>query len=206
MPPTLQTITLGAKMDQRPIVRHNTYCHHEAGHAVMSWYHGIEIEYVRMTPSYPGHSGETKTVDHEVESLAQIEVDMQCAAAGKIAERLLRRFPEELSDNELIKCFTRYAKQVDENPRQDPDLPPSDGLRFAIRGRERDAKILEATADAATGPESWLPIFRETQRLIEDELEPAVKAVAYELTRNPNDLHNEDVAALATAALDHAEP
>jgi hypothetical protein len=172
----------------------------------MFWHHGIGIEYVRMKPPHPGHSGETKTFDHNVKSLAEIEIDMQCAAAGKIAERLLYIFPEELTDDELIKCFARCAKRVDEDPDHDPDLPPSDGLRFARRGRERDAEILKVTPAAATGPTTWLPVFRETQRLIEDELKPAVKAVADELTRNPDDLRNEDVARLAAAAIDRTEP
>lgn len=195
------SIENGNSMDEREIINNGTYCHHEAGHAVMSWYYDIEIEYVRMKPSYPGHSGETKTVDHEVESPTEIEIDMQIAAAGKIAERLLRKFPEDLANDRLVACFARYVGQANQRVNANPELPPSDGERFAIRGQERDVKRLEATSDADTGPESWLSIFREAQRLIEDELEPAVRAVAYELARNPNELHNKDVATLAGAAL-----
>lgn len=190
-------------MDERPIVHHNTYCHHEAGHAVAFWHHGIEIEFVTMKPPYPGYTGWTKTVARDPESLAQIDVEMRCVAAGKIAERLLSSFPEELTNDELIKCFIHYEKRIAEDPDQDLDRPVSDGLRFAKLGQNRDAEVLKVTPDATTGPETWLPVFREAQRLIEDELAPAVKAVAHELTRNPADLHNEDIAALAAAALSH---
>jgi triphosphoribosyl-dephospho-CoA synthetase len=158
-----------------------------------------------MEPSYLGHSGETKTVEHDVENLAQIEAEMQCVAAGNIAERILFSFPEELTDDKLIKCFRRYTRRVDEDPDQDSNFPPSDGLRFARLGRARDAEILKATSNAVTGPATWLPVFRQTERLIEGELRQAVKAVAYELARNPDDLHNEDVATLAGVALGRTE-
>lgn len=190
-------------MDERPIINHNTYCHHEAGHAVAFWHHGIEIEYVRMKPSYPGHSGETKTVSHEVVTLAQIEAEMKCTAAGYIAASALSTLREEVSDDELIECFTRNAKRFAKVPK-DPKLTLPDDLRFVKLVQDRD-EILKATPGAATGPESWLPVVREAERLIEVELWPAVHAVAYELVRSAFDLHNEDVATLATRALGHSE-
>ncbi|MGO8959179.1 MAG: hypothetical protein ACLQFR_17710 [Streptosporangiaceae bacterium] len=147
----------------------------------------------------PGHCGETKTVDHEIASLAQIEAEMKCAAAGEIAARARSKFREELPDDGLIACLTRDAARFTE----DPSLPKNDGLRFAELGLARDSGLRKAAPDAATGPATWLPIFREAERLIEVEIWPAVQAVAYELIRNPDDLHNEDVAALATAAKRH---
>lgn len=154
------------------------------------------------------------TVTHDTDSLTGIETEMQCAAAGRLAERLRYEFPEELSDDELKKCFERYAKEAAEDPNkeaadgsnQDGDQLVSDGLRFARLGRKRDAKVLLAQPEADTGPEAWLPIFRDAQRLVEDELRPAIKAVAHELTRNPDDLHNEDVARRAAEALGRTEP
>ncbi|MGH3400907.1 MAG: hypothetical protein ACRDRJ_00025 [Streptosporangiaceae bacterium] len=74
------------RMDKRQIQRHNNYCHHEAGHAVAFWYFGIDLEYVRIDPASPSYSRETKPVDHDAESLDQIAVEMQCSAAGKIAQ------------------------------------------------------------------------------------------------------------------------
>lgn len=187
-------------MDLRPPRHHPKYCHHEAGHAVAFWAHGIGIEYVTVNSSNPGHSGETKTVDHEVASLAPIETEMKCAAAGEIAARALSKFRNELPDDGLIECFARDAARFTE----DPSLPTNDGLRFAELGLARDIEIRKAAPDADTGPATWLPVFRKAERLIEVELWPAVQAVAYELIRNPDDLHNKDVAALAAAALSHA--
>ena len=184
-------------MAKRLRIHSMTHCYHEAGHAVAFWHHGIEIEYVTMNSSNPGHSGETKTVDHETASLAQIEAEMQCAAAGEIAAKSLSLLSKERTDDGLIQLFTRYARGLPE----DPNLWVTDGLIFAGMGLKRDAEIRKAAKDAAIGPETWLPIFREAERLIEDELWLAVKAVAYELTRSTVDLCNENIAIIAATAL-----
>jgi hypothetical protein len=163
---------------------------------------------VTVEPAYSGHSGETKTVDHEVASLAEIEAEMKCAAAGEIAERGLRMFPEELPDEGLIRCFARDAEIFTRNAarwEEDPHFPKSDGVRFAELGLARDIEIRKVAPNAATGPETWLPIFREAEQLIGVDLRPAVKAIAYELVRNPEDLHAADVADLASTALDLQE-
>jgi hypothetical protein len=184
-------------MDQRPIVHHNTYCHHEAGHAVAFWHFGIEIEYVRITPDNPRHTGETKTVPHELSSLAEIEAEMQCAAAGEIAASMLSSLREDPADTELIEGFKRNASRV----AADPGLTSADGDGpwFAKVGLERD-EICRAMPGADTGPESWLPFFRKAEQLM-SELWPAVKAVASELVHRSDDLRNDDVAALAAAAI-----
>src|SRR5579864_2948988 len=129
------------EMDQRPVKYHNTYSHHEAGHAVAFWHFGIDVEYVTVKPSNPSHSGETRPVSHEIVSLAQIEAEMQCAAAGEIAARLLYMFPPELTGDQLISVFTRDAHIVTINP----DLPVRDGLEFAKLGLARDAEIRKTT-------------------------------------------------------------
>jgi hypothetical protein len=177
-----------------------THCYHEAGHAVAFWHHGIEIEYVTMNSSNPGHFGETKTVDHETASLAEIEAEMQCAAAGEIAQKSLSRLSEERSDDGMIRLFALHASGLPE----DPNVWVTDGMIFAGMGLKRDAKIRRAAKDAATGPETWLAVFREAERLIQVELWPAVKAVGDELSWSEADLHNEDVVALATTALKRA--
>ena len=184
-------------MDERPIVHHNTYCHHEAGHAVAFWYFGIEIEYVRITPDNPRHSGQTKTVPHEPSNLAEIEAEMQCAAAGEIAASMLSSLREEPADTELIERFKRNASRV----AADPSLTSSDGdgLWFAKVGLDRD-EIRKAMPGADAGPETWLLLFRKAEQLM-SELWPAVKAVANELVHRPDDLHNDDVATLAAAAM-----
>lgn len=138
------------KMNQRPIVHHNTYCHHEAGHAVAFWHFGIEIEYVRITPDNPRHTGETKTVPHELSSLAEIEAEMQCAAAGEIAASMLSSLREDPADTELIEGFKRNASRV----AADPGLTSADGDGpwFAKVGLQRD-EICRAMPGADTGPE-----------------------------------------------------
>jgi hypothetical protein len=117
-------------------------------------------------------------------------------------------FPEELPDDGLIRCFARDTEIFTRNAvrwEEDPHFPKSDGVRFAELGLARDIEIRKVAPEAATGPETWLSIFREAEQLIGVDLWPAVKAVAYELVRNPEDLHNADVAALASAALDLRE-
>lgn len=184
-------------MATRPRIHHMTHSYHEAGHAVAFWHHGIGIEYVTMNSSDPGHFGETKTVDHEVATLAQIEAEMQCAAAGEIADKSLSTLTYGFTDEGLINGFTLDAARF----AADPNQRVRDGLRFAELGLARDAEIRRTAPDAATGPATWLPVFREAERLIQDELWPAVKAVGDELSRSETDLHNEDVVALATPAL-----
>ena len=70
----------------------------------------------------------------------------------------------------------------------------------------RDDEIRKTDPNATTGPASWLPAYREAEQLIRDELWPAVQAVAEELSRSTADLRDEDIAALATAALNRTGP
>jgi hypothetical protein len=84
---------------------------------------------VTVNSSNPGHFGETKTVDHEVASLAQIETEMKCAAAGEIAARALSKFREEIPDDGLIECFARDAARFTGNP----GLPTTDDRRPEVR-------------------------------------------------------------------------
>ena len=177
-------------------VFHITYCYHEAGHAVAYWHHGIEIEYVTMNPSDPGHWGETRTVPHDVTGLGQIEAEMQCAVAGEVAEYTLCPPRQELTDDFLIRCFKRDADKA-----ADPDVPASDGLNFARMGLARDNEVSRTASGIAIGPANWLPVFRQAERLIRVELWPAVQAVADELSRSNASLYHSDVATLAAKAL-----
>jgi hypothetical protein len=62
--------------------------------------------------------------------------------------------------------------------------------------------IRNATPAEASGPTSWLPIFRDAEQLVRGDLWPAVAAVAEELSWSTSGLLQEDVATLATSALD----
>jgi hypothetical protein len=190
-------------MDGRQIQRHNNYCHHEAGHAVAFWYYGIDLEYVRVDPSSLTYSGEVKPVDHDVESLDQIAVEMQCSAAGNIAQAYFEGREDPTTDDRLIRTFTRSKTRVLDlrESGETPTIAIPDDLRFADLGLDRDEAILEADPDAAVGPETWLPIYRLAEQLIRVELWPAVQAVAYELKMTTTDMHNEVVVALAVQAL-----
>lgn len=58
----------------------------EAGHAVVTFYHGLKLPYVTMEPSPgSGHWGQTATAAPEVMDLAQLETATQVAASGDIA-------------------------------------------------------------------------------------------------------------------------
>jgi hypothetical protein len=172
-------------------------CYHEAGHAVMAWYHGIKILYVTMTPADDhAHSGLTATADDDIIGLAETEARMQVAAAGEIAANWRLPVPEELTDDSLLRRFAR-----DERVIADSDIPRfNDRLIFAWWGRTRDEVIRNAAPDEASGPASWLPIFRDAKQLIHGDLWPAVEAVAEDLSWSTSDLSYEDVATLATAA------
>ena len=182
--------------------RHPKYCYHEAGHAVAFWHHGIEIEYVTVNSFDSEHFGEVKTVSHEVISLAEVEAEMKCAAAGEIATRAFSKRREDLANDWLIECFTHDATRFTE----DPNIRDDDRRRFAEMGLARDIETRKAAPEAATGPVTWLPVFRETERLIRVELWPAIQAVANELSQNPADLWQQDVAALAATALNRTAP
>lgn len=189
-------------MDDRPLIYALAHCYHEAGHAVAFWHFGIEFSHVTLNPpANSGHFGQTVLFDREIVGLAQIEAEMQCAVAGEIAAHWLVPPRRELEDEHLIRSFTRDAATVDANA----DFAVTDGRNFAMIGRERDAEIGRTDPDAATGPDSWLPIFRRAQQLIRVELWSAVHVVAQELCRSATDLRYEDVAALAAAALASTE-
>ena len=104
--------------------------------------------------------------------------------------------PEELTDELLVRRFTRYAEAA-----EDPNSRPSDWLNFARWGVLRDEEIGKTGSDAVTGPVGWLPIYREAERLIRFVLWPAVKAVGDKLSWSTADLSLEDVAGIATTAL-----
>jgi hypothetical protein len=174
-------------------------CYHEAGHAVMAWYHGIKILYVTMAPAGDHtHTGLTATADDDVTALPQAQARMQVAAAGDIAANWRLPVPEELTDDSLLRRFAHDERVV-----ADSDFPRfNDRLIFAWWGRVRDEMIRNATPAEADGPASWLPIFRDAEQLIRSDLWPAVAAVAEALSWSTSDLSHDDVATLATTALD----
>lgn len=148
-------------MDDRPRVHSLTQCYHEAGHAVALWHHDIRLRYVTMNPSAgSGNWGQTVPVEREIAGLAQIEAEMRCAVAGQIAESEFLPNREKLraqrTDNSLTRRFKRNAERATE----DPNLPDTDDLLFAKMGIARDGEICKTGPDAATGPASWIPVFR----------------------------------------------
>jgi len=182
-------------------------CYHEAGHAVVAFHHGLKLLYVTMEPPPDsGHWGQTATVAPEVMDLAQLEIAMQVAAAGDIARSWFlptrEADREERTDDWLMKRFRNAARAVAESDLWFRDV---DRLIFAQRGLERDAEIRKAGANAAIAPGGWIPVFREAERLICDELWPTVEAVAEELIQSPHELSHEDVAALVATATGNAE-
>ena len=83
------------------------------------------------------------------------------------------------------------------------DRPPfNDDTIFAQAALARDNEISEVDPDAATGPASWVRVWRQAEQLIRVELWPAVRAVAEELRRRPDTLGDADVAALALIAME----
>ena len=138
--------------------------------------------------------------------LAQLELAMQVAAAGDIARSWFlptrEADREEHTDDWLMRRFRNAARAVAES---DPWFKDVDRRIFAERGRERDAEIRNTGANAALGPEGWLGVFREAERLVCDELWPAVEAVAEGLIQNPAKLSHEDVARLVATATANAQ-
>jgi hypothetical protein len=182
-------------------------CYHEAGHAVVAFHRGLKLLYVTMQPpAGSGHYGHTATVAPEVMDLGQLEIAMQVAAAGDIAwswflpTRDADR--EERTDDWLMKRFRNAARAVVES---DPWFHDIDRLIFAERGLERDAKIRDTGAEAVIDLEAWVRVFREAERLVCDELWPAVEAVAQGLIQNPARLSHEDVAKLVATATANTE-
>lgn len=181
-------------------------CYHEAGHAVVAVHHGLRLLYVTMEPpSDSGHFGQTATAPVEMD-LTQLEIAMQVAAAGDIASSWFlpnREADREERTNEyLIRRFQAAARAEAES---DPYYRNVDNLTFAKRGLERDAKIRGTEPYSDVGLDAWIPVFRETERLVCDELWPAVDAVARELIRNPAGLGHEAVARLLADATPNAE-
>jgi hypothetical protein len=171
-------------------------CYHEAGHAVAYRHYGVELQRVSARPTADGmYQGLTVTVERApVTGVAELENEMKCSAAGEITEWLLnpgRRMP---TDQELIIAFTFALRK--ERAASNPDL-----AAFSSSGHERDGEITKMSADAPTGPEGWVRIWREAAHLILEELPSAVEAVAGELRRSGRYLSNADVVALAEAAL-----
>jgi hypothetical protein len=101
------------------------------------------------------------------------------------------------TDDSLIRRFTRDAARATANQ----GSPVTDTLIFANFGLARDEEIRAVAPDTPVGPASWVPIWREAERLIRFELWPAVEAVAEELMRCTTQLCYEDVDALAVAGL-----
>jgi len=177
-------------------------CYHEAGHAVMAWHYGLEILYVTMTaPDDIAHAGLTATAEDDTIGLVQAEVRMRVAAAGEIAQNWRLPKPEELTDDSLLRRFTRDEKVIagSDFPRFD------DRLIFAWWGRTRDEVVRNAASNEAVGPAGWLSVFRNAEQLIRGDLWSAVEAVAEELSWSTSDLSHEDVARLAATAFSRTE-
>jgi hypothetical protein len=174
-------------------------CYHEAGHAVMLWHYGIPFEYVTMRPPVgSSHRGQTVMGDRpEIGGPADLEIEMQVAAAGEIAATRVFTTKKVPTDDELIRAFARAAAQVTDNP----DHSIEDQLIFAKTGLARDEEIHNAAPRAPVGPANWLPIWRQAEDLIRTELWPAVHAVAEELRRTARDLDCKEIGVLATAAM-----
>jgi hypothetical protein len=177
-----------------------------AGHAVMAWHQGIRILRVTMTPpDINAHVGLTETAEDETIEPARTVARMQVAAAGEIAENWRLQFwkpdPEELSDASLLRRFERDERVIVESnfPRYD------DRLVFAWWGHQRDELTHNIATGEASGPVSWLPVFRDAELLIRDDLWPAVQAVADELSWSARDLSHEDIERIATTALTDTE-
>ena len=182
-------------------------CYHEAGHAVVAFHHGLKLLYVTMEPpSDSGHWGQTATAAPDVMDLAQLEIAMQVAAAGDIAQSWFlptrEADREERTDDWLMKRFRNAARAVAES---DPWFRNVDRVIFAERGLERDAEIGNTGAEAVIDLEGWVRVFREAERLVCDDLWPAVEAVAQGLIQNPAKLSHEDVARLVATATANAK-
>jgi hypothetical protein len=182
-------------------------CYHEAGHAVVAFHHGLKLLYVTMEPPPgSGHWGQTATAAPEVMDLAQLEIAMQVAAAGAIAQSWFlptrEADREQRTDDWLMKRFRNAARAAAES---DPWFRDVDRLIFAERGLERDAAIRNAGAEAVIDLEGWIRVFREAERLACDELWPVVEAVAEGLIQNPAKLRHEDVARLVVTATANAQ-
>jgi hypothetical protein len=174
-------------------------CYHEAGHAVAYWHHGVAIEYVTKGCPAEGQRPHVWTIERpEPTGAAALESEMKCIAAGEIADAGLspgRRVPR---DDELIRSFGVYKGKLT----REPGLAENDDrAAFVEMGQARDDDIRRGGADALTGPEGWLQIWRAAEQLIRDELWPAVRAVAEKLQASDRDLCGADVARLAEAAL-----
>jgi hypothetical protein len=182
------------------------HCYHEAGHAVVAVHHGLKLLYVTMEPpSDSGHFGQTATAPVVME-LTQLEIAMQVAAAGEIASSWFlpnREAEREKRTNEYLIRRLRAAARAETE--SDPWYRNVDNLTFAKRGRERDAEIRGTGPDSDVGPEGWVTVFREAERLVCDELWAAVDAVAGELIRNPTGLSHEVVARLTADAAPNAK-
>jgi hypothetical protein len=181
-------------------------CYHEAGHAVMAWHQGIRILRVTMTPpDENAHVGLTETAEDETIGPAQAAARMQVAAAGEIAENWRLQYwkpdPEEQSDASLLRRFEHDESVVAESnfPRYD------DRLIFAWWGHQRDELTDDIANSDASGPASWLPVFREAELLIRGDLWPAVQAVADELSWSAQDLSHEDIERIANHCADSVE-
>jgi hypothetical protein len=185
--------------EDRPYVNEGIICYHEAGHAVLLWHYGVRFDRVTLTPpADSGHWAQTLLPERpDIQDVDGLEKDMRVAAAGEIAERrpfLLKGVP---ADDELLRHFFRADAAAIEHP----DHLINDHLIFANMGRKRDRKLREDAQDAATGPQSWVRVWREAEQLVRIDLWSAVHAVAEELRRRTRDLEFEEAAALATSAL-----
>jgi hypothetical protein len=182
-----------------PLHRQDVVCYHEAGHAVAYWHYGVELQCVRAVPTADdAHQGGIQTVARlPVTGVTELENEMRCDAAGDIAQRRLFPTHRTPTDPELLRGWGVFPAKL----RDHPELAVEDTACFLRNGRARDEEVRNEDTGALTGPMEWLRIWREAERLIRDEVWPAVEAIAGELLRSDRGLSNADVVALAEAAL-----
>ena len=159
-----------------PRPRSDIVCYHEAGHAVACWHYGVELHYVCVRHVADGaHLGETKTIDRaSVTGGAELEAEMNCDAAGDIAQK--RLFPTQRvpTDRELLAAWEVFPARLS----NEPELAVEDTAGFLRNAQVRDEEIRKMGTGAPTGPTEWLRIWRAAEHLLRGELWPAVEAVA----------------------------
>lgn len=174
-----------------------SHAYHEAGHAVVFCHYGIRFRYVTLRPRLPGNAGHVYVGRRRIlRTIDEIENMMQATAAGTIAEQWifrLRRVPA--TEESLLRGLTAAAA--------DPASPwlAEDTRNFVRLGAGRDDDLLATSPDALTGPEAWLAVWREAERVVM-ELWPAVYATAWEMVFSSRALTYAEVAEISGTALE----